>query len=176
MKKLIYMCILLMFTGLTSFSQEINKLSQSVPVTKGKIILKDGKPENYRNLNMKDDIVTYSDTKGNAYEKNISEVYKITKRGTYAGYGALMGLLSGLTAALTTEGDVVTGQLPDATNRGQIYLIATAGCTVLGGLVGLMFKKEKTLYVNLVPASFAPSVISTPVSKQYPMLSLKINF
>ena len=176
MKKFFCIIILLITAGSVLFSQNINKLGSITYVRKGKIVLADGQSYSFRNLNVKDTSLNFSDTKGSAYNKNLNDVYKVTKIGTWAGYGAAMGALSGLLGSLMTERDVVTGELPEAEGRGGIYLMVTGGCTVLGGLIGLCFKKEKTIYLNLSATSFYSPVLPENFTRQYPMLTMKFRF
>ena len=176
MKKTFCIIILLISTGSIIFSQNINKLGSVKSVRKGKLVLADGQSYTFRNLNIKDTLLNFSDKKGIAYNNNLSEVYKITKVGTWAGYGAGMGALSGLLGSLMTEGDVATGELPEVEGRGNIYLAAIGICTVVGGLVGLCFKKEKTIYLNLSSRSFYSPLLPEYTARQYPMLTMKFRF
>lgn len=176
MKYFLFIGILLLFTISNTFSQDRRKLTRNTPIWKGNIALKDGNGEEFRNLDFKHEIVTYTDMKGNTIEKNILDVFSISKKGTYAGYGALVGCLSGLLASLQTESKVIEGVLPEAEGRAAVYLGITAGCTVVGGLVGLIFKKDKTVYRNESPMTFAPLILSSPDGKRYASLSFKMSF
>lgn len=84
------------------------------------------------------------------------------------GAGALLGALQGLNEAnsMNLESDV------DETG---LILGLTAGGVVFGGLIGMLFKKEKTVYKNNAALSIYPSVNSVHGNNFYPMLSFKIN-
>ena len=176
MKRLLFLSVLFIFVGLNTFSQEIKKLRRSVPVWKGTITMRDGNSETFRNLNLDGQDIIYRDNNGEISEKNISDVFSITRRGSYAGYGALCGSCFGMLVSLQTEKNIVMGDLQSDSNRGIVYLGLTAGCTVVGGLVGLMFKKLKTVYINQTPLTFSPSFFSTPEGNKYPMLSIRLCF
>jgi|GEM_PF-2549903 len=176
MKKPFCIIILLISAGSIIFSQNINKLGSVTYLRKGKLVLADGQSYTFRNLNIKDTLLNFSDTKGTAYNNSLSDVYKITKIGTWAGYGAGMGALSGLLGSLLTEGDVATGELPEVEGRGNIYLITIGVCTVVGGLVGLCFKKEKTIYLNLSSRSYFSPLLPEYTARHNPVLSIKFIF
>jgi hypothetical protein len=175
-KQFLFVSILLFITLSNTYSQDRRKLNRNTPIWRGNIALKDGNGEQFRNLDFKRETVIYKDMKGNTIEKNISDVFIITKRGSYAGYGALVGCLSGVLASLQTESAVIDGRLPKADGRGAIYLGITAGCTVVGGLVGLIFNKDKTVYRSDSPMTFAPLILSSPDGRKYAGLSFKKNF
>jgi hypothetical protein len=65
--------------------------------------------------------------------------------------------------------------LKSSGNDSSLILGLTAGGVIFGGLVGLMFKKEKTIYKNNAALSFYPSINSANDGSYYPMLSFKIN-
>lgn len=186
MKIIICMCTLCLLCGLRTFSQEINRLDNGLPVGKGKITLKDGKSVKFKNLTLQNGLIRYSDIKGGTIEKSSSEVFKITKTGTYAGWGALLGGLTGLVACLSaTSGmdpnpysyDPYHYSSPTSgvdLTAGQ-WIIITGGGAAFGGLIGLCFKREQTVFKNNAALSFYPSVNSTINGNYYPTLSLRIN-
>ena len=175
MKKVVYLCVLFLFVGLDTFSQEINQLNNGVLVRKGKITIKDGKSESFRNLKLSNGIITFSNSKGKVIEQKTSDVFKITKTGNYAVLGALGGGASALLGSLQGLGESYSAGYGSNGNETSLIVGLTAGGAVLGGLIGLMFKKEKTVYKNNASLSFYPTINATQDSKFYPMLSLKIN-
>lgn len=80
MKKAVCYCAVLLFIALNVFSQEINQLNNGNSVRKGKITLKDGSSENFRNLKLNNGIFIFSDAKGKLIEQKTIEVFKITKQ------------------------------------------------------------------------------------------------
>jgi len=173
MKKSMYLCVLFLLLGINTNSQEINKLNKSVPVRKGRITLKAGSMETFKHLNLKDSILTYKDAKGNVIGKNISDVSVITKRGSYAGLGAIIGGSFMLIAIIDSERQISSGSGSKVARSDYPMAIFFAG---IGGLLGSCFKKEKVLFKDRTPMTFSPSVISLPGGKQYAAVSLKIHF
>src|ERR1035437_88078 len=144
---------------------EINQISQSTPVRKGKITLRDGQSINFRNLTLKGNTISFTNSEGNTINKETSQVFKVTRYSNFAGYGALLGGLSGLLGALQGINEVnsVNNSLGVKTeNNDNTGLVVglTIGGAVFGGLVGLMFKSEKTIYKNNAALSFYPSINS----------------
>jgi len=147
-------------------------------ISKGKITLKDGKSEKFKNLKIGNEIITFSNSKGQARQLQSSEVFKITKTGNYGAYGAISGALSGLLSGIQAQNDLNSvddyfGQ--ERSTDSSVIVAFTAGGAVFGGLLGMLFKSEKTVYKNNAALSIYPSANSVQGSNYYPMLSLKIN-
>lgn len=178
--KLILIVLAILMANQSVFSQEINILAKSVPVTKGKITYRSGQSLKFRYLTNTDSLITFRDNNGLEKKEKLSDIYKITKSGTYAGYGAALGFLCGALASLEVEAeyqkDIANGYIEKSGGRFPIYLGVTAFTTAVGGLVGLIFKKEKTLYIDLAHVSIYPS-ISLPVSNnKYSLLTIRCTF
>jgi len=167
MKKVIYLSIILLFVTTCLFSQTINKLDETTTINKGQITLKNGETVDFKNLNSKSGLVSYTDpfdASGKVIEQKISDVMMITKTGNYAGNFAVSGCLGGALGAVIS-------------NPTSGYIIGcAAGGAVIGALIGLAVKKEVKVYDNNSSLSFYPSFNSTPDGNLYPTLSLKINF
>jgi hypothetical protein len=121
----------------------------------------------------------YFDAGGKQMTTNSSEVFKVTKTGNYAALGALSCGLAALLGALqgVNEGNSInrTNGVKSDVNETSLVLSLTAGGAVVGGLIGMMFKKEKTVYRNNASLSFYPSINTTCHGNLYPALSLRIN-
>jgi hypothetical protein len=154
-------------------SQEINNLNNSDPVRKGSITLKTGKSETSRHLNFKDSVFTYKDPKGNIIGENISDISVITKRGSYAGLGAILLGSFMVIEIIGSEADISAGTGSKVARGDYPMVFFFAG---FGALVGSFFKKEKIIYKDLSPITFSSSVKSAPCGKQYAAISLKIHF
>lgn len=164
--------------GLNSYSQIINKLKEGKSISKGTITTKNGQTETFKRLTFKDKQFMYSDSKGNSLEEKSSEVLKVTKKGSYAGYGAAFGGLIALYVSLQVENqeqENIRKGLGSNSGRFPIYLGMAAGFTGVGALVGFLMKKDKTLYINMGDLSFTPSYLLSPNNNFTPMISLKIN-
>lgn len=175
MKTIICLSVLVLLIGLTSFSQEINNMKEGIPVRKGKITLKDGKSEKFKNLSMQNGVIKYSDINGKIFEKQSSEVFKITKTGNYAAYGAISCGLGALLGAIQGNAQANSMGL-DTSESSDLVLPLTAGGVVIGGLIGAMFTSEKTVFKNNAAISYFPSFSSGFDNNLTPMLSLKITF
>ena len=173
MKKSMYLCVLFLLLGITTNSQEINKLNKSATVRKGRIILKTGKSETFKHLNLNDSVITYQDPIGNIIGKDFSDVSLITKKGSYAGLGAILLGSFMVIAIIGSEADISAGTGSKVARGDYPMVFFFAG---FGALVGSFFKKEKIIYKDRTPITFSPSVISAPCGKQYAAVSLKIHF
>lgn len=164
--------------GLNSYSQIITKLKEGKSISKGIITTKNGQTETFKKLTFKDGIFTYTDLKGNSKEKKSMEVYKVTKKGSYAGSGAAFGGLIALLVSLKVENaeqQNISNGLGSNSGRFPVYAGMAVGFTGIGALVGYLMKKDKTLYVNMGSISFTPSYSLTPNNNFMPMISLRIN-
>jgi len=175
MKITIYLCVLFLFISLNTFSQDINGIKAGVPVRKGKITLNDGKSEKFKNLTMQNGLIKYSDVNGKAFERKPNEVFKITKTGNYSVYGAISCGLGALLGAMEGKAQATSMGL-DTSETSDLVLPLTAGGVVLGGLIGAMFKREKTVFKNNAAISYIPSFYPTFDKNLTPMLALKITF
>jgi hypothetical protein len=175
MKLSIYLCVLFLLIGINSFSQEINSMKEGIPVRKGKITLKDGKSEKFKNLTMQNGLIKYSDASGKAFERKPNEVFKITKTGNYAAYGAISCGLGALLGAIQGNAQANSMGL-DTSETSDLVLPLTAGGVVIGGLIGAMFTSEKTVFKNNAAISYTPTFYPTFDKNFTPMLALKITF
>jgi hypothetical protein len=177
MKKIILFCVLYLYMGINAFPQETIKLKHDVPIKKGKITLKDGKTEMFKKLTLNDHIITYADTAGQLIERNISDVSKIAKRSSYAGYGAIAG--AGFTLVLAISNEITESNYQPGDGNIKIdhseFVEFGILFTGIGAFVGSYFNKYKTLYEDKAPISFSPTVISAPDGRRYAMLSLRFN-
>jgi len=182
--KVFGLLILVMFFTVTNlYSQDINRIKDGQTIPKGNLTLKDGQIIKFTSLTLNGKRFIFSDKNGASIEKNISEVYNVTKRGSYAGYGALGGGLFGLLICLTISAEDIQSQqdawggLPEdvkvrPTTAG--WLITTSASIGIGALVGACFSKKKVYYENNSVVTIFPSV--SKVNGNYsPMLSLRIS-
>ncbi len=165
-----------------SYFPEINRLQNGISVPRGKMTLKDGTSVKFRNLRLQNSVFNYIDSNGNTTEKSPSEVFKVTKNGTFAGYGALTGGLSGLLACLQfsaseSQNDINYGYYGYEKRElsGSDYLLITTIGVGIGGLIGMLFKKETTVFKNNAALSFYTSINSSLPGNYCPMISLNIN-
>ena len=175
MKKLFYLIVLFLFLGLGAFSQEINQLNNGTSISKGKITLKDGKIVSFKNLRLSNGTFTFSDTNGQIIEQKTSEVYKVTKTGNNALLGAVSGGLGALLGSMQGQSEANSMGVKSSGDNSSLTLGLTAGGFVVGGLIGLAWKREKLVFKNTSALSFYPTFNYTPDGKYYPTLSLKIN-
>jgi hypothetical protein len=177
MKKFVCFCFLCLCLGISSYSQETTNLNHYVPVKKGKITLKDGTTVKFKHLKLNDQILNYTDPKGNVIEKNISDVSKIAKRRSSAGFGAIVG--GAFTLAIIVDNEIKEhpSQRIESSPRSDKaeYLEFGIFFVGMGALVGSFFKNYKTLYEVKTPISFSPTYSTTPDGRRYAMLSLRFN-
>lgn len=177
MKKVICFCILCLFLGINTYSQETTKLNHYAPVKKGKITLKDGTTVKFKHLKLNDQILNYTDPEGNVIEKNIADVGIIAKRSSYAGYGAIAG--GAFILAIMVDNEITENSYQPGDGRQKIakteYIEFGVFFVGMGALVGSFFKKYRTLYEDKVPISFSPTYSTTPDGRRYAMLTLRFN-
>lgn len=171
--------IYLLFIGVNVYSQELNHLVNGSIIRKGRITLQDGKSQTFKNLKLSNDVISFSDHQGNLVNQKTSDVYKITKNGNYAAYGALLGGASCLVGALQGVNDANTINsaygVKSSNDGSSLVLVFTVGGIVVGGLIGMLITNEKTVYRNKKQLSFYPNLNYAPDGKCYPTLSFKIN-
>lgn len=181
MKKITFLFLLFFLISVQLFSQERNLLLNGKPIRKGKIILGDGTSVKFRNLTFYDDQLHYTNMHGEVMKRSSSEVFKVTKSRTYAGYGALSGGLSGLLACLQYS-------VEDTNSYGYGYtyykeplttsewVMVTAIGAGIGGLVGMLFRNDKTVFQNSSAISFSPSICPNLKNEPIPALTLNLTF
>jgi hypothetical protein len=178
MKNLIFVSALFVFITLNAFSQQdFNLLKRGQFLRKGKITLKDGKTQKFRNLKYMNDYVNFKNFDGKMVDQKISDVEKITKKTNLGWVGFFTGGLSGLLSASqfinqTKQDGTANFVKIDST---PIIVGFTAGGAILGGLLGLCFSNEKTVYNNSKGMSFYPSVQYLNSGKYYASLTLRLN-
>ena len=158
MRKRLLISIIALTLSTISFSQVTNDISQVSHVTKGKIILNDGSSLVFRNLSVKDSVVTFTDSQLKTRTYPGSEVYKISRTGNYALLSAVTCGLGGLAGGIL--GTANWSDNPELSGKESSYIIgATLVSTGIGALVGALIKKDKTVYksstsftFNLIPA------------------------
>lgn len=154
-----FLLVSVLLISIYAFSQERNLLINGLPISKGKITFGDGTSVKFRNLTFSNEQLHYTNIHGVVMEKSSSEVFKITKTSTYAGYGALSGGLSGLLACLQYSVEDNNfgyyGYYKEPLTTSQ-YLIVTAIGAGIGGVIGMLFSKEKTVFQNSSAISFSP--------------------
>lgn len=178
MQTKIRISILLLMVTVTSFSQSVNKIPTMPEVArKGIITMPDGTMFYYKHLQFKNDSVFYQNFDSAAQKMALQEISQITKDGSYAGTGALIGGGSGLifgiamAKALDDTGDFLQnistlGQDHDLNTR-KLQTATIIESTVvgigLGALVGALFSKDKIIFSNSIPSiSFKPSIYLGP--------------
>lgn len=144
-------------------------------INKGRITYNDGKSEKFKNLKLGNERISFIDSKGQNQELPTNNVFKVTKTGNYAVYGAVTTGLSALLGAL--QGKSEANSLGyDTSDTSGLILGLTAGGVVIGGLIGAMFKREQTVFKNNNALSYSPTFSPTFDNNLAPMLSLKITF
>lgn len=126
-------------------------------IKKGHITLKNGTLFNYKKLKMETtDSVTFINSSGNIEKRSVSEIYKITKTGNFAvfgavscGLGAMLGALQGVNEAKSYGADTK--------GTGGLVVGLTLGGVAVGALIGSLIKREKTLY-KATSLSFSPTI------------------
>lgn len=162
-------------------SQEINRINVGQVITKGKLTLKNGESIKFTNLTFDGKTFNYYDSNGSATVNNFTEVYDVTKRGTYAGYGAIGGGLFGLLICLTlSAADVQNEQDPRVVMPEHIgpsasgWVITTCACAGAGALAGTCFSHLRIFYQNNAVVGFYPSL--RQINYKYsPMFTIRIN-
>lgn len=149
---------LTLFISLMSYAQEINLLRNSMVVKKGMITYSNGVSEKFRNLQITGDNLTFKDVKGTAMEARSGDVFKVVKTGNYGLYGLFLGGASGLLGGLQGINDLNASGY-DTSGSGPVLLGVTVGGAIFGGLMGLLFKREKTVFKNNSALSFSPGFV-----------------
>jgi hypothetical protein len=131
------------FYGLTIEQRTYNTQFVKIdipPVRKGSVLLVDGTSFNFTFLKVENDMVIFTDNKTESHTYNSNEVYKITKIRNYALSGAFYGGAGAFSGAI--------GGYPGDWPKNEIIIGAAIGGCILGGIVGALIKKEKTVYIN----------------------------
>jgi hypothetical protein len=157
MKNNALLFLIMVFLSGAAIAQKYTRFSDIQPFRKGKIILKDGTSVNCRNISVKNDSVSFYDQAGTSYQYSGDNVYKVVKIGNYAVTSAITCGLAGLLGSVVGTLNWTTSPLKES--KGTFIIVSTAGCAVLGGLVGLAIKKETIVYKNGQTMSFFPSVL-----------------
>ena len=175
--------LVVFFTATNSYSQDINRIKNGQTIPKGNLTLKNGQIMKFSSLTFDGKRFIFNDINGEKNEKNISDVYNVTKRGSFAGWGALGGGLFGLLICLSISAEDIQSQqdawggLPeDVKVRPSTagWLITTSASIGVGALLGACFSNKKVYYENNSVVNIYPSV--GKVNDNYsPMLTLKIN-
>lgn len=178
MKKSILLASILLIS-ICSFAQERNLLVNGSPINKGKITFGDGTSVKFRNLIFSNERLRYTNIHGEVMEKSSSEVFKVTKTSSYAGYGALSGGLSGLMACLQYSVDENNygyyGYKKEPLTTSQ-YVMVTAIGAGIGGVIGMLFSKDKTVFQNSSAISFSPYFYPNSNKAISPILTLSLTF
>jgi hypothetical protein len=174
---------ILVFVVLFTFdlhSQEINRLSSGQVIAKGKMTLKNGVTIKFTNLTFDGRTFNFKDNKGTALVKNGTEVYDVTKNGTYAGYGAIGGGLFGLLICLTlSAADIQNEQDPRVVMPEHVgpstagWVLTTSASAGIGALIGACFSHKRIFYQNNAAVSFHPSLHQVNCNYS-PMLTVRI--
>lgn len=183
MKIIIYLSILFIISSLSTFSQEINKLTNGMNIKKGTIILDDGQKKKFQNMNLEGINLTYYDFQGQKYNCDLSSVYTISKSMNYIRKGAIWGAASGIFLGFAWE----SINTDDQTFQPLHYLRGSAViggviCGAVGALLGKIRSDEKVFYKNqsnfkpIVGFNFQPITRVNLNNKLYPGISIKINF
>ncbi len=175
MKKAFYLIVLFLFFGVRTSAQEVNQLNNGTSVSKGKITLKDGKVVAFKNLKLSNGLFSFSDGQENIINQKTSDVYKVTRKGSFVLLGALSGGVGAFIGSLQGLNEAKTSGVTSNVDESSLTLTLTLGGVVVGGLIGLMMPREKLLFKNTSALSFYPSLNYTPDGKYYPTLALKIN-
>jgi len=182
MKINIYLSILFLISSLSTFSQEINKLTNGMNIKKGTIILDDGQKKTFQNMTLEGINLTYYDFQGQKNNCDLSSVYTISKSMNYIRKGAIWGAASGIFLGFAWE----SINTDDQTFQPLHYLRGSAViggviCGAIGAYLGKIRSNEKIYYKN--QANFKPVVgfnfqrVPRDLNNnRFPSISIKINF
>ena len=155
MKKIIILSNILLSVSLICFCQETDVISEVPPLKKGEVILTDGTAIKYKNLSVSNDTVFFSSSQSMATTYSANDIYKISKTGNLAlecAAGAGLGWMLG--AWLGTMSWDGNASLEDSRNT---YIFGGAAiCAAIGGIIGALVKKERTIYKNEASIRLTP--------------------
>lgn len=170
-----FVAVLLILIGLSGFSQEINRIKDGLLIKKGTIVLKDRKIATFKNLKLNNGVFTFSHNQGNLVQQKVQDVYKVTKRGNYMVFGAIGLGAIGFLSTIDSKDEFASNPKIDQEGNPSPVFMLTVGSAVLGGLIGLLVKKEKLVFKNSSSLSFYPKINYLPDGKSYPVLSFNMN-
>jgi len=140
---------------MVSFAQQATNLSDVPPIRRGTMITRDGKKIEFRNLHVIHDTVIISGKDSKMSRIPGKEVYKISRTGNCVAVAAIScglgGLLGAVVGTLNWSGDLQK-------SKGTYIIAATAGCTLLGGIIGLCIPRDIMIYRNNSAISFYPDI------------------
>jgi len=174
MKRIVLLSIVLFAFSSIAFSQETNEISKIPQIRKGEIILTDGTSIKFRQLNVSNDTVVFSNFQEKICKYPANAVYKISRTGNFAAIGAITtglgGLLGGIAGTIDWDNyDVLKGQ------KTSFIVGATLIGAFVGGITGALIKKEKTVYKNSTAFSFQPGLNIDQERNMVLMLLCRIN-
>ena len=101
------------------------------------------------------------------------DVYKISRTGNYAVIAAVTGGLSGLLGAVI--GTLSWNENENLKNSKGTYIIgATAGCLIIGGIIGVFIPRDIVIYKSGPEVSFEPGLMSVQ-QQTYASIGIKIH-
>jgi hypothetical protein len=182
MKKYVLLLVVLIL-GFTVSAQkrtlEINK-----KYAKAKIVQMGRGTFSAKNVTLLNDTVLQYNSGGGDGSLNMQQIststvrYVKVKKGTYAVIGVLagagIGLLSSVYAVLTVENDPTYGDTTDFPS-GAFIAGFTAGCALIGSIVGVSIPKWRTYFIPNQKTSFSIN-FSPSISPAYCGLGIKMKF
>ncbi len=152
---------------------------------KGTLYYFDGRRESYSGLQFRENEVLFTDDSGNLQHRSLSEIELINTRITRVGEGALIGGAGGLLAGFVTGsllyGDDSSFLWPydegSKLKTQAIPVIAgfTLGGIVIGSLVGLKSRKEKTIYRRHRDMEIFPEITGLPAEQHAITLNVRVH-
>jgi hypothetical protein len=181
MKLLCFLVLIVLVSASNGYSQDINLFKDGNCIPSGQLTSKDGQVIRFTSLRLNGDNFILNGGNNKDFKINQSEVYKITKNGSYAGYGALGGALTGLLICLTISANDIqsnhdpSGNMPEHIKpsfRG--WVLITGASTGIGALFGTCFTKKIVYFENNSIVHIYPSV-DLDNTKITPLLTVEVN-
>jgi hypothetical protein len=173
MKNILLLSFILVISTSISLCQKTDVISEVPPLRKGEIILIDGTAVIFKQLNVVNDTVHFTNSQSMPGKFSANDIYRISKTGNYAAEGALSAGLGWMLGAWIGTMNWDNVGLEDSKNT---YIFGGALISAaVGGLIGALIKKEKIIYKN--PATLKLTPISDLGLGNQPgvMLTLRIN-
>ncbi len=174
MKKIILFSNLLLIFASIGLCQETDIISKVPPLKKGKIILTDGTAFDFKQLSVINDTVVFTNTQAMLVKYPANDIYKISKTGNWAALSAASAGLGWMLGAFSGTSDWDNYQNLKDKKNSFIYGGAIVSAAI-GGAIGALIKKDKTIYKNKNAFSVSPIGYISLDNKVSFMLTCRIN-